>query len=71
MAISSRADSVRTTSAHALTLAEAVEIEMPFATLAERRTLMPEFCQEWHQTCSHIEDRLAFLARHAAGRCPV
>ena len=55
-----------------LPLDEAVLIANPYASDPRERSILAQaMATRWRYTCRHVEDRIAFLARHAGGRCPV
>lgn len=57
---------------HALTLAAAVDIYAWHPNnVLDRHAIARLIVVEWAQTCTRIEERIAFLARHASGVCPV
>jgi hypothetical protein len=57
---------------HALTLYEAVTINAGGdPTQGEAEEIATIIAAEYDMTCSHVSERIAFLARHAGRRCPV
>lgn len=58
------------TAGHALTWRAAWRMYEPYVPAAELAQRAPELAIDYDFTCSVIEDRIAFLARHAGRAMP-